>query len=390
MEVDGEGSGDWKTQSGSNKKRKNKRSNSDSREPEDGNKEIEPKQQRVESSHENRVILKLQDGQTRFNSFNPIRLAEILKKELGGVVNAQILADGKLLIECSSAMQKAKAEKLTLIGGKKVESVVLGKRNGLKGVVYGVSLEMEMSDLLKEVQGAKVVEATRIRSFRDGVKSDSTTVVLTFQGENLPEKIFLGCLAFRVQPYRRPPLRCFKCQRYGHIAAVCRGTRRCGKCGEDHVFAECRVEMLKCGTCGGGHVAGSRQCEQYKHAVKVQEYREANKGISYAEAVKQISSSNRMETGGENRREEELRSSKTETLVDEPVLGNKVNFLAFIIQVLSGLKNTKNNSDIVKIVVEAAESNLGISDVVPEALHSMVFSREKLNSGCSSSRSDGQ
>lgn len=31
-------------------------------------------------------------------------------------------------------------------------------------------------------------------------------------------------------------------------------------------------------TCGGGHIAGSRECEQYKQAERVQQYRELNRG----------------------------------------------------------------------------------------------------------------
>ncbi len=100
--------------------------------------------------------------------------------------------------------------------------------------------------------------------------------------------MFLGCLSFKVYLRRRPPLRCSKCQLYAHIAAACQGTRRCRKCGGDHELSECRESAFKCGSCGAGQMAGSRKCEQYKQAVKVQQYRKVNKGASYAKAVKQV------------------------------------------------------------------------------------------------------
>ncbi len=52
----------------------------------------------------------------------------------------------------------------------------------------------------------RFAETTRIKVFRDGAKRDSTVVVLTFQEEALPERVFLGCLSFKVHPHRKPPL----------------------------------------------------------------------------------------------------------------------------------------------------------------------------------------
>ncbi|XP_037536589.1 cyclin-H [Nematolebias whitei] len=49
-----------------------------------------------------------------------------------------------------------------------------------------------------------------------------------------------------IMPYIPPPLRCYKCQRYGHIAAVCKGKQRCAKCGADHrltcAYLSCKVD----------------------------------------------------------------------------------------------------------------------------------------------------
>lgn len=37
-------------------------------------------------------------------------------------------------------------------------------------------------------------------------------------------------MSFRVPAYEPPALRRFTCQRYGHVATVCRGKQRCGRC----------------------------------------------------------------------------------------------------------------------------------------------------------------
>ena len=59
----------------------------------------------------------------------------------------------------------------------------------MKGVIYRVSLEISMDELVSGKDDAE---------------------------KALPERVFLGCLSFKGHPNRKP-LRCVKCQRYGHV-----------------------------------------------------------------------------------------------------------------------------------------------------------------------------
>lgn len=76
-----------------------------------------------------------------------------------------------------SAAQLNRAVSLDAIGKKRVEGFIKGSKAGLKGVIYGVSLEVSMVELVKGIEGAKVDESTRIKIFRDGAKRESSTVV---------------------------------------------------------------------------------------------------------------------------------------------------------------------------------------------------------------------
>lgn len=124
-------------------------------------------------AEEFKVIFKLKGGQAGFSSFNPIQLARALKE----ILNTRILADGKLIVFCKSAAQLTKAAALEAIGKKQVEGFVPWGKAGLKGVIYGVSLEISIEELVKGIDGAQVSEASRIRVFRDGTKHNSTVVV---------------------------------------------------------------------------------------------------------------------------------------------------------------------------------------------------------------------
>ena len=66
------------------------------------------------------------------------------------------LADGKLLVLCKSAAQLAKAIELKVIVKKGVEMFVPGHKTGVKGVIYEVSLKV---DLVRDIEGAMVCEA---------------------------------------------------------------------------------------------------------------------------------------------------------------------------------------------------------------------------------------
>lgn len=91
-------------------------------------------------------------------------------------------------------------------------------------------------------------------------------------------------MSFQVRSYIPPPLRCFKCHRFGHVAAICRGKRRCGKCeGEDHEYGQCQEGVsVKCCNCGVSHAAYNG-CQAHKRVAEVQRVKVEEK-ITYAEA----------------------------------------------------------------------------------------------------------
>ena len=73
---------------------------------------------------------------------------------------------------------------------------------------------------------------TKAVTLRGGARNKNT-VLITHVGP-LPEKLHLGRWgSFVLKPPEEEPLRCYKCQRYGHVRATCRATMRCGVCSKD-------------------------------------------------------------------------------------------------------------------------------------------------------------
>lgn len=114
------------------------------------------------------------------------------------------------------------------------------------------------------------------------------SVLIDFQNDTLPERIKVGYISYPVREYVLLPLRCYKCQRYRHIAAVCKGKQRCPKCGGEHRYEECGENVkAKCCNCGGDHNVAYGGCDIRKRGVEVQKVKIKN-NISYGETVERI------------------------------------------------------------------------------------------------------
>ena len=90
--------------------------------------------------------------------------------------------------------------------------------------------------------------------------------------------------------------------------------------------------------------------------------------MSYAEAVKQVAKCGEEGEGGG--------PSIVNCRTDDSVVVSRFNFLAFIVEGLCVVKQSKNNSDVVRSVMQAAERVLGIGGIELSVLHSHVFSRD--------------
>lgn len=260
---------------------------------------VPEKQRRVRSPEELTVLLRVKGakpGDAGFKAINPLQIDMSLQSQIGKGFEAKVLFNGVLKINCVNRKQYEDAVSMGKVVTK-VEKINLTpkEKQGVKGVVYGMFAGLSEKEILDNIRGGQVTDVRRFKS-REGAGGDPP-VLLTFAGTELPGRVFLGSMAYQVRGYVRPPLRCYNCQRYGHIADSCRGKKKCAKCGGDHGIKECRSDAPKCSNCGGDHVAVYRGCEYTIKARQVQVVRERDK-VSYAEAVKTVARGCRVESGG--------------------------------------------------------------------------------------------
>jgi len=142
------------------------------------------------------------------------------------------------------------------------------------GVIGPVETDIpvrELEEILK-CQTAEIYKISRLPKFNklktNNRKEPSATVKIDFYGNTLPAKVFLDNISFIVRKYNLPPLRCYKCQKRGHMAGGCRGKDICNICGENHRMQDCKASSPRCANCSGPHAASSRECPLNKAATE--------------------------------------------------------------------------------------------------------------------------
>ena len=206
-----------------------------------------------------------------------------------GFKNITKQRSGALLVECST---KRSSELLLKRDGsnihdKKIKVSRHAQLNSSKGVIRCADLkECTEGEIKKELAEQGVIDAHRITINKDGKKVPTSTLILTFGVTTLPEQIKVGYLKVRVTPYIPSPMRCFKCQRFGHISKFCKNKDICSICAQDRHEGECKGPK-HCVNCKESHESSSKDCPSLAREKEIQRVRVMEK-CSFAEAKKKV------------------------------------------------------------------------------------------------------
>ncbi|XP_023224216.1 uncharacterized protein LOC111625322 [Centruroides sculpturatus] len=165
-----------------------------------------------------------------------------------------------------------------------------GSLNSSRGVISEIDLISEdESDIQIGLSDQGVTAVRRILIRRDGKLISTKHLILTFNKPTLPSFITAGYLRCTDRPYVSNPLRCFKCQRFGHSQTSCRGKSVCAQCGtEGHESTECTSTPC-CVNCKDAHPSYSRKCPAWQREKEIQRVKTVN-NIPYPEARRMVTS----------------------------------------------------------------------------------------------------
>ena len=202
-------------------------------------------------------------------TLNPFQLHRAISR-FGETTRATRRSDGKVevVMETPEGAQKLlSSNALTFQTKHGTRTVPITVRtHPTKGFAMGVITvpdlsDVEEDDILEELRDQGVQKVRRLVRKESGNSVPTDTLVLSFVGEQLPEKVRVAWRNVKVRQYVPNPVRCFKCQEYGHMASSCKGKERCARCSTiGHSSSSCRAVKAKC-TCGGEHEVWARVSE---------------------------------------------------------------------------------------------------------------------------------
>ncbi len=296
------------------------------------NNNVVAKQSRLaeQSKFENLVFIKgTKENITKLNS---MALKDAMLRIDNTVMSNQIkYSRDSLKISCTSNEQKENLMEIKHLMGIEVKTsahVALTRyskdyNEDLRVIIFGVSVEIPKEIISKET-GAIFVKRLLKKYPLEEQPKETENVVLTF-ASTPPSYVRIGIKDHKTTEYNAPVVRCYKCQKFGHVSSSCGGRTTCPKCAGGHSFNECPLNSttaimtkngntsnlnIKCSNCGGPHSSAFRGCPVYQERKQILEIKSRYK-MSYADAVSKYKEMNC--EGEETDRERIVEKSHSET-----------------------------------------------------------------------------
>ena len=233
------------------------------------------------------LIIEGTDVEKPLNKLSVFALHKGIQGLAGTPKSAKMLRSGALLVEVSKPQAASNLLKTTTLVQCPVKVSAHKSLNSCRGVIRCPEIKNETEeDILQNLSSQGVTHVKKMTVVRNGVRIPTGTVFLTFAGTNLPTSIKVAYMVVRVDLYIPNPVRCFKCQKYGHFSNNCRHTETCDKCGNPTHEGDCTE--IKCINCKGQHAASSRNCPMWLEEKEIQAIKVRN-NISYIDAKKRFS-----------------------------------------------------------------------------------------------------
>ena len=241
--------------------------------------------ERVDHHYDRWFVVQSVDNDHPLSKLSPFVLDKAIRSAVGSVKTLRRLRNGDFLLEVASAVQSRTVNKLDNLAGCPVTTSPHRTLNTCKGVIRcGPLVDCDKEETLRELkpQGVKDISNITVKDGSDG-RRNTNTFIVTFNTQVVPKHITVGYIRVPVSVYIPNPLRCFKCQKFGHGKNACRGRETCATCGQiGHTTSDCTSEP-KCPNCNGSHSAFSKNCPKWLFEKRVQQVK-AERSISFVEA----------------------------------------------------------------------------------------------------------
>jgi hypothetical protein len=224
---------------------------------------------------------------------NPFLTGKTIQSIAGEVTSVKRLRQGDILVHCATRSQAKNLMQLKAFAGCPCTVLPHRSLNSSKGIIRDRERclqSLSEDDLVRELADQGVTHVKRFTVRKDSGVVKTNTYLITFSCAALPREIKAGYCNIKVDIFIPNPLRCYKCQRYGHGVSRCTNGHVCHRCGSDeHEGFDCK-EAPHCHNCKGAHMASSKECPIWIREAEICKIK-TTKNISFPEARKLFNAS---------------------------------------------------------------------------------------------------
>ena len=208
------------------------------------------------------MLIKGTDNERPLSKLSPFAVNKAIVAVLGSdPFNIKKLRNGEILIDVDKETQSSKLLKTTKL------SLTMDHIIPITVSPHYIRCpdikECSDEEILEGLTDEGVIKLDRISVFRDGQRKPTGTFILTFQSQTLPKYTRVGYYRVAVVQFIPNPIRCYKCQKFGHTKFNCRKNEVCNKCGnEDHTDSQECMNEAKCVNYQGNHASNNKTCPQ--------------------------------------------------------------------------------------------------------------------------------
>ena len=245
------------------------------------------------------VVRDIRGGSATLQGLGPSKREKAISNHIGPFQwTMGFRREGQFMVACRDKNQQTKlANTTSLILGPGVKIYVECSIPSphTEGVIKGIPLDENISreDIKVLINGNEksglVTDVQRLKR-RDGQLSKALR--LKFATENLPEEVIICRSLYRVTAYVANPIRCSKCNSFGHHRNLCKEEdQTCPRCGSTGHDARSCNGLKYCKNCKvEGHSAAYSGCPFYKQLKKANQIR-ATTWMPHHEAFKRAGDS---------------------------------------------------------------------------------------------------
>ena len=210
------------------------------------------------------------DGGKTLSNLSPFAIHKGVKGIAGGEVTIKRQFSGDIYLTCSKKSQSDNLLKCVLFCGIAPVAVTPHKSlNSSKGVVRNWELARTDPDEIKE-NVPMITDVHPIVVKKNNVEIKTNTLILTFNTPQIPDYLKKCYLNIPVTQYVPNPIRCYNCQRFGHVTGRCKHSETCARCSETRHKDDTCTKGYKCINCGDQHASYNKKCSYYKREFDIQ------------------------------------------------------------------------------------------------------------------------